>query len=90
MEKVEHVRAELRKGANSVHACHWPGCEQQVPPAAWGCRPHWYKLPKEIRARIWAAYRVGQETTKTPSADYIAAARAAQAWIADQQKELPL
>jgi len=48
----------------------------------WGCRPHWLTLPKEIRSRIWRAYRVGQEVTKTPSAEYVAAAREAQEWIA--------
>lgn len=90
MEKVEHVRAALRERLPSAHRCHWPGCVSMVPPAAWGCRPHWYKLPQEIRSRIWRAYRIGQETTKTPNPEYIAAARAAQAWIADQQKDLLL
>lgn len=74
------------------HTCHWPGCALAVPPSLWGCRPHWYALPKEIRARIWAAYRPGQEITKTPSRAYIAAAQEAQDWIRDngsgQQKAL--
>jgi len=48
----------------------------------WGCKSHWFALPKEIRARIWAAYRPGQEITKTPSRQYIEAAQEAQTWIA--------
>lgn len=47
----------------------------------WGCKPHWFALPKHIRDDIWATYRPGQEVTKTPSAEYISAAKAAQEWI---------
>ncbi len=63
------------------HTCHWPGCIVEVAPKLWGCQSHWYALPKPLRDRIWATYRPGQETTKTPSPAYIAAARAVQAWI---------
>lgn len=63
------------------HLCHWPGCQQEVPPARWGCTPHWYQLPKALRDQIWATYRPGQEVTKTPSRAYIEAAQAVQAWI---------
>lgn len=80
-QKVEHVRDAIRSGDHGGHTCHWPGCEERVPPAAWGCRRHWYKLPIGIRNKIWAAYRAGQENSKTPSARYIAAAREAQDWI---------
>jgi len=80
-QKVEHVREAIREGQHDGHTCHWPGCEAKVPPAAWGCRRHWYKLPIGIRNKIWAAYRTGQEDSKTPSARYIAATREAQDWI---------
>lgn len=50
----------------------------------WGCRVHWFTLPKRLRDRIWATYRAGQEITKTPSASYIEAAQAVQRWIAEQ------
>lgn len=78
-DKVSHVRSadQTRR-----HLCHWPGCQTEVPPAMWGCRPHWYKLPKEIRGAIWRAYEIGQENRLDPSPAYIAAARAAQEWIA--------
>ena len=46
----------------------------------WGCRQHWQRLPAEIRSRIWATYRAGQEIDKRPSAAYIEAARAAETW----------
>lgn len=77
-QKVVHVKSQKQTRS---HACHWPGCPRQVPPALWGCRPHWYALPKEIRDRIWKAYRIGQETSLTPSREYVEAARAAQDWI---------
>jgi flavin-dependent thymidylate synthase len=49
----------------------------------WGCRDHWFTLPKYLRDKIWAAYVPGQEITKTPSAAYIAAAHEVQQWIKD-------
>ena len=42
----------------------------------WGCRPHWYKLPKTLRAKVWATYVPGQEITKTPSAEGVSTALA--------------
>lgn len=77
-EKVRYVKTQ---GQTRNHGCHWPGCEAQVPPAKWGCTAHWFKLPKYLRDRIWATYRVGQERTMTPSREYVAAARDVEAWI---------
>lgn len=64
------------------HHCHWPGCTKSVPPAKWGCKAHWFALPKHIRDAIWAAYAPGQEISMTPSRAYLEAARAARTWIA--------
>lgn len=47
----------------------------------WGCAAHWFRLPKRLRDRIWATYRPGQEITKTPSADYLEAAREVREWV---------
>lgn len=66
-----------------MHRCHWPGCEREVPPAIWGCKPHWLKLPQKLRDAIWRTYRPGQEITKIPSEAYIKAARDARNWILD-------
>lgn len=71
------------------HTCHWPGCGAKVPPAMWGCKPHWFGLPQDIRAHIWAAYRPGQEVDKKPSPGYIVAAQAAQKWIAEHHPPTP-
>ena len=51
----------------------------------WGCKPHWFALPKPLRDRIWTAYKPGQEITKTPSPAYLAAARDVETWIREQQ-----
>lgn len=64
-----------------VHTCHWPGCTVPVEPRRWGCRMHWFALPKHLRDRIWQTYRPGQEVTKDPSDDYLEAAAAVQEWI---------
>jgi hypothetical protein len=66
------------------HTCHWPGCPIEVPPRMWGCRAHWYRVPQRLRNRIWNTYVPGQEITKTPSPEYIDAAKAVQQWIAEQ------
>lgn len=72
------------------HTCHWPGCVREVPPKLWGCKPHWFRLPKPIRDEIWRTYVPGQEISKTPSRAYIAAAQRARKWIEDQQRGMLL
>lgn len=75
----------VRQRQTRSHTCHWPGCTKQVPPAMWGCKQHWFALPKTLRDRVWRAYRPGQEITMTPSAEYLAVANEVQEWIASQQ-----
>ena len=78
-QKADYVRSQPGDGR---HCCHWPGCQALVPPAMWGCRRHWYRLPQLLRSKIWRTYRPGQEITKTPSRAYVAVAREVQDWIA--------
>lgn len=85
--KADYVRARVQAGHDGRHLCHWPGCGVAVAPAQWGCRRHWYALPKRLRTKIWRVFRPGQEVTKTPSADYVAVAREVQDWIAAQQRQ---
>ena len=66
------------------HLCHWLSCDKPVDPKFWGCRTHWYKLPQDLRNKIWATYKPGQEITKTPSKAYMLAAQRVQVWIRSQ------
>jgi hypothetical protein len=84
--KADYVRGQ---GQTRNHHCHWPGCDKQVPPAMWGCKVHWFKLPAGLRARIWATYKPGQEVNGTPTAAYLDAAMAVQAWIGQQEQPAP-
>jgi hypothetical protein len=59
------------------HHCHATGCGQACPPRLLMCRRHWFMVPAGLRAAVLAAYRPGQEITKTPSPEWLAAARAA-------------
>lgn len=68
------------------HTCHWTGCDQEVPPRMWGCRRHWFMLPRSIRDKIWAAYSPGQEARRDPSPAYLAAANEARDWITEHIK----
>lgn len=87
MNKSDYVRSQPQARA---HHCHWTGCTKQVPPAMWGCKQHWFRLPKEIRDEIWRTYRPGQEKTLTPSAAYLAAADRAEQWIKSQEPPSPM
>lgn len=81
-EKVRYVKSQ---GQTRNHHCHWPGCGKQVPPAMWGCKTHWYALPKRLRDRVWATYQIGQEVDGTPNREYLAVAREVQDWIRAHQ-----
>jgi len=78
-QKAEYVKSQGQNPDN--HHCHWPGCGLRVAPSMWGCRRHWYCLPRVLRNKIWAAYRPGQEIDKRPSKSYIDVAREVQNWI---------
>lgn len=71
------------------HRCHWPGCPVDVPPSMWGCKPHWFRLPMQLRARIWRAYRPGQEDDKRPSAEYLTVELEAQEWAMAHPEKPP-
>ena len=62
------------------HTCHHPGCTEKVPPKLWGCRKHWFRLPKRLRDKIWATYVPGQEIRKDPSPEYLEVADEVQRW----------
>lgn len=76
--KASYVKSQTQ---TRKHECHWPGCKTQVPPAMWGCKAHWFRLPLHLRQRIWAAFRPGQEKDLKPSEEYFEAADAVQEWI---------
>lgn len=81
MSKSDYV---LNQPQTRAHHCHWTGCTKQVPPAMWGCKTHWFKLPAALRSKIWRHYRPGQEEDMRPSPAYIDAALEVQHWIAAQ------
>lgn len=80
--KVAYVK---RQGQTRDHHCHWPGCGKNVPPAMWGCKQHWMKLPQRLRNKIWTTFRPGQETNWTPSAAYLEVAYEVQQWIEENK-----
>jgi hypothetical protein len=84
-DKADYVRKQHQ---TRRHTCHWPGCKKQVPPAMWGCKAHWFKLPMHLRDAIWAAYVPGQEIRMDPSHEYLAVAQTVQDWIAKQAGEI--
>jgi hypothetical protein len=87
-DKVDYVLSHNKIIKN--HYCHWPNCDKLVPPAMWGCKKHWFMLPKEIRDEIWRCFQPGQEISKTPSHEYIAIAERTEQWIARNYPSLPV
>lgn len=47
----------------------------------WGCKAHWFRLPADLRQRIWTTFKPGQEINGTPSPEYLLAADDVQRWI---------
>lgn len=83
-DKRRHV-ASARQ--SRPHTCHWPGCTRQVPPALWGCSFHWFRLPAVLRAKVWGAYRIGQEETMTSSDEYLSVMVEVERWIAEHSRK---
>lgn len=67
------------------HVCHARQCMTPVDPKMLMCKRHWYMVPKELRDKVWATYRSGQEVTKDPSMEYLDAAQAAVRNVAEQE-----
>lgn len=86
MSKVDYVLSESRKQTNAggLHHCHWPGCDKACAPAMWGCRAHWFQLPRHLRDKVWATYEPGQEISKTPSREYVMVAQEVEEWCLQQ------
>lgn len=69
------------------HTCRWPGCTRRVPPALWGCAPHWSQLPAPIRKAITEAFAPSHASgERRPSHRYVLADRVAQDWIRDHER----
>lgn len=83
-EKANYVRSQTQ---TRDHTCHWPGCNKQVPPAMWGCKTHWFKLPLPLRNAIWAAYVPGQEIRGDPTPTYLAVADRVEKWIRENTQK---
>ena len=41
------------------HKCPAPGCEVMCPRSILACRPHWFSIPSDIRARVNRTWRSG-------------------------------
>ena len=39
------------------HICPAPHCSEDVPDHMLMCKPHWFKVPVQIRSRVWRAWK---------------------------------
>lgn len=72
-----------------AHNCHASGCRVPVPRGMFMCKPHWFRVPKPLRDRIWKTYRPGQCDDMNPSMAYCEAARAAVIAVAEKEARAP-
>lgn len=49
------------------------------------CAVHWSQVPSFLKGRVYAEYRKGQEHTKTPTPEYLKAARDAIKSVSNTQ-----
>ena len=66
----------------------WPDCAVNVPPRMWGCREHWFKLPRGHRDAITRAYVPGQGVGDW-SAAYAEAQQAAEDYANAHDRVFP-
>lgn len=64
-----------------AHTCHAPLCQVIVAPEMLMCRLHWYRVPRKLRNRVWATYRVGQCDDWQITREYARAASAAVTYV---------
>jgi hypothetical protein len=69
------------------HTCHVPDCNVSVAPRFLMCGPHWAVVPKTLQRAVLQRYRPGQEIDKSPSPEYLEAARAAINEVAKLNQE---
>lgn len=66
------------------HTCHAKHCTAGCPRRHLMCRRHWAMVPKDLQRVVWQTYQFGQEAGLVrPSKEYLAAAKAAIAAVAD-------
>jgi DNA polymerase III epsilon subunit-like protein len=68
------------------HRCHAKGCHARVEPRLLMCPRHWRAVPANLQADVWRTYRAGQEIDKSPTREYLAAARAAIEAVAAKER----
>lgn len=67
------------------HGCPAKGCGVTVERSKLACSRHWFDLPKQIRDRVWAAFR----THGMGSAEHTDAVGAALDWFRSQPDPQP-
>lgn len=67
---------------DDTHDCPG-GCGRQVSPERLACRPDWYRLPKDIRDRIWREWYGAGPGTQT----HRTAISYAYAWYRDNPRD---
>jgi len=69
------------------HYCHVPGCEVEIQPRYLMCLAHWRRVPFRLKQVVWKHYQYGQEATKSPTIEYLNAAKAAIQAVAARENQ---
>jgi hypothetical protein len=60
--------------AQRARRCPIPYCGELIDPSRLMCRTHWHLIPKQLRDRVWATWRSGEEAL---SSEHLEAVRLA-------------
>jgi hypothetical protein len=71
----------LLSSAEPTGHCQVPRCDEQIDPSRLMCRVHWYRVPKQLRDRMWATWQSGRGAS---SSEHHSAVRLAVAASSDR------
>lgn len=87
LNDFSHKVANLEIVIMQEHHCHAHECATPVKPELLMCAKHWRMVPKRIQRLVWKYYRPGQCDDKSPSIEWLEAARQAMVHVMDIEME---
>lgn len=83
------TRERRRRSAPKRPRCRWPECGRYATQAGWACRAHWFKLPPNLRSRIFQADRDEMAALGHRDQAWRTVAEEGDRWVAEQLAKTP-
>lgn len=69
----------------SGHLCHANRCKSICAPSKLMCLRHWKMVPRHLQNAVYDTFKSGQERTKSPSREWVKAARNAINYVYEKE-----